>query len=247
MYSVVLLMTMTTGAEAPEFFSSCSCYSSCGCYSSCYGCYGYSCHGCSMPDTGCNWFGCSSCAYAWNCSGCSGCWSRPSCHSWCSAPVIYYGCCGCCNGPIIYSSCCGCSGYSTPIIYSSCCGCCGYFSAPAPAAPPEKKPETIRPPKDEKKEKEKGAKTGLAPAPAVIVVSLPAGAKLSFNGVQTKSNSNLREFESPDLSPAMIYQYTVKAEYEVAGKTEVKTEIVEVRANQTAKVEFSFDTKVAGK
>jgi uncharacterized protein (TIGR03000 family) len=87
----------------------------------------------------------------------------------------------------------------------------------------------------------------MTPAPATIVVAVPAEARLYFNGIETKTRSDFREFESPDLAPNMIYQYVVKAEMVINGKTEVKTETVQVRAGQQVKAQFTFETKVASK
>jgi uncharacterized protein (TIGR03000 family) len=74
MYSVVLMMSLTGGMEAPDFGRcrcSCSCsgYSSCRGYSSCHGCHGgrraRRCHGC------CGGYGCSGGRYG--CCGGGGC------------------------------------------------------------------------------------------------------------------------------------------------------------------------------
>jgi uncharacterized protein (TIGR03000 family) len=95
MYSVVLMMAMTTAPETPQFFFHCNpCYSSCyGCWGSCYGCWG-SCHGC--------WGSCYGCY--------GGYWTTNSCYGYgiyggasYTWPYPYYGGCG------------GCYGYSTPM------------------------------------------------------------------------------------------------------------------------------------
>lgn len=102
MYSVVLMMAISGGAEAPEFggcrgCNGCSgCFASCSGCSGCHGCHGGlfrgRCHGCN----GCN--GCTSSCCAGSCHGCNGCHGglfRRRCH----------GCSGCCA-----SACTGCAG-----------------------------------------------------------------------------------------------------------------------------------------
>ena len=54
------------------------------------------------------------------------------------------------------------------------------------------------------------------------VVAAPADAKLYFDGVQTRTTSDRREFVSPVLSPGMDYHYTVKA-IDQAGNSASKT------------------------
>jgi uncharacterized protein (TIGR03000 family) len=82
---------------------------------------------------------------------------------------------------------------------------------------------------------------------ATVVVTLPADAKLFFDGKQTRTKSGQREFVSPDLEPGMDYHYTIKAEIVRDGKTDTKSETVTVRAGRTARVSFEFPTAVAAK
>jgi len=82
---------------------------------------------------------------------------------------------------------------------------------------------------------------------ATVVVSLPADAKLFFDGKQTKTTSDRREFVSPELEPGLDYHYTIKAEIVRAGKTDTKTETVTVRAGKVSRISFEFPTAVAAK
>ena len=59
---------------------------------------------------------------------------------------------------------------------------------------------------------EKNPKTGMAPAPATLIVSLPADAKLTIDDSPTASTSAERTFVSPTLKPGQDYNYTLKAE-----------------------------------
>jgi uncharacterized protein (TIGR03000 family) len=80
MYSVVVLMALTTNAQTPEFGRYGGCYGCYGGYSSCYGgCYG-SCYGYTSGH------------------GCYGCYG---------GTVVYSGCYGCYGGTVVYSGCCG--------------------------------------------------------------------------------------------------------------------------------------------
>ncbi len=105
--------------------------------------------------------------------------------------------------------------------------------------------------KEEKKEKKMPEEETLQKepgfAPARIVVTLPADAKLYFNNKVTAKGSDRREFESPPLDPGMIYEYTLKAETVVNGKSQVESRTVEVRAGQKSTVIFVFPTTVVGK
>src|SRR5438067_10787450 len=50
------------------------------------------------------------------------------------------------------------------------------------------------------------------PAPATIVVFLPADARLTIDDTPTRSTSNLRAFVTPPLEPGKVYHYTLRAE-----------------------------------
>jgi uncharacterized protein (TIGR03000 family) len=87
----------------------------------------------------------------------------------------------------------------------------------------------------------------VSPNTAKVVVTLPADAKLTFDGHQNTTSSDRREFVSPTLTPDMDYHYTVKAEVIRDGKPVVKTESVTVRAGKTSTLEFKFAEAVAAK
>ncbi len=87
----------------------------------------------------------------------------------------------------------------------------------------------------ERKGERKGDKGTMAPAPATIIVSLPADARLSIDDAPTTSTSERRVFVSPELNPGRQYHYTLKAEWNRDGKNVVVTKEVAVSAgNQTA-------------
>jgi uncharacterized protein (TIGR03000 family) len=91
------------------------------------------------------------------------------------------------------------------------------------------KPETIKKPK-----------TGvMAPAPATIIVSLPADASLLVDGAATTSTSTQRVFVSPELNPGRDYHYTLKAEWVRDGKSVAVSKEVAVRAGEETRVQIA--------
>ena len=81
------------------------------------------------------------------------------------------------------------------------------------------------------------------PAPATIVVSLPADAKLMIDSYQTTSTSSRRVFVTPDLEPGQDFTYTLKAE--ANGKT--VTQKITVRAGVETPVTLDFPAAVAAR
>jgi uncharacterized protein (TIGR03000 family) len=221
MYSVVLMMALTGGADAPAFgHHGCNgggCYGG-GCYGggysagSCYGggCTGGGCHGggglfrhrrsrgcCGCSGGGCYGGGCYGSGYG----GCCG--------------TVSYGCTGggCYGGTVIMGG--GATGGTT-----------------GPKTGDGKTPEKIGKPKD--------GKSSMVPAPAIIVVSLPAQAKLTIDDLATKSTSAVRAFASPALTPGKQYYYTLKAEIVRDGRPVIDTQRVQVRAGEQTQVTFNL-------
>jgi uncharacterized protein (TIGR03000 family) len=98
--------------------------------------------------------------------------------------------------------------------------------------PPEKKPEEVKPPET--------TGTQEAAAPAIIVVSLPADAKLTIDDAATRSTSANRRFVSPALERGQEYFYTLKAEIVRDGQTLTTNKRVAVRAGQETAVTLEF-------
>jgi uncharacterized protein (TIGR03000 family) len=247
MYSAVLMLAMAGAGDTPaglfDHHSSC-CGCSCSCWGGdCYGCCGgYSCcggghghHGGGHGHHGCcggggHHFGrhghhghhdcCGGCCGGYGCGGGYGC-----CGGWGGCCGGGYGCCGggygCCGGGYGY---CG-GGYA-------CAGGCACDGA-VPVAPGGG--GTIREGAPKEKGKgDKGDKGTMAPAPATIIVSLPADATLSIDDAVTSSTSDRRVFVSPELNPGREYHYTLKAEWNRDGKAVVVTKEVAVSAgNET--------------
>jgi uncharacterized protein (TIGR03000 family) len=144
--------------------------------------------------------------------GCSG-----SCHG-------YSSCSGCCGGCSGYVVCSGCTGYI------GCAGCAGGM------APPPPKGEKLDMPKEKKDDKKKDEVST-----STVVLSLPADAKVSIDGVATMSSSATRTFVTPELKPAREYVYTVSAEIVRDGQTLTISEQVTVRAGEETRVTFGIE------
>src|SRR5262249_55929791 len=108
-------------------------------------------------------------------------------------------------------------------------GCTG--GAPAAPAAPAKQPEKVVPPA------EKGE---AAAAPATLVVSLPADAKLTIDGNATRSTTATRTFVTPALEKGMEFSYTLKAEVVREGQTFTAIKNVTVKAGEESKVSIEI-------
>jgi uncharacterized protein (TIGR03000 family) len=202
MYSVVLLMAISGGADVPACHASHGCH---GGYASCHG--GAGCHG-----------GRASCHGGEGCHG-----GYASCHGG-----------GGCHGGRHHAfggrrhSCHGGGG-----CYGSSYGCCG-GGAPVGGEKPKDMPK----PGDKPKDKEDEVSTS---APATIIVSLPAEAKLSIDDAATSATGAVRTFVSPNLNNGREYHYDLKAE--VGGKTIAKR--ITVRAGEETRVQIDMDSIAA--
>jgi uncharacterized protein (TIGR03000 family) len=131
----------------------------------------------------------------------------------------------------------------------------GYFvgtpyrgSAPGTGGAPPRAPERVPappPPPAGKGEKEDTTGEALGPAPATIIVTLPAGATLRFDNTPTQSTSPRRVFQTPPLEPGQDYYYTLTAQAMQDGQPVTVSRRVDLRAGQTARVALSFPTAAA--
>jgi uncharacterized protein (TIGR03000 family) len=214
MYSVVLMMAMSGGAEVPDFGRRGGCH---GCNGGCHGVVSHGCHG---DRHGCWGDGCRGGCRGGGflgglfrkrdrgCHGCHGCHGvSHGCHG-----AVMHGCHGGCVGGH------GCHG-----------GTVIYDGGPRPMP---KKGEVIPPPK-------KGSQVA---APATIIVTLPADASLMVDGTATTSTSARRMFVSPMLEPESEYVYTLRAEIIRDGQTLSQEQRINVRAGQETVVPFNFAT-----
>jgi uncharacterized protein (TIGR03000 family) len=147
-----------------------------------------------------------------------------------------------CNGGAGYGA--GC--YGSGMGYG-CNGGAGYGAgcvggAPAMGAPMMGVPATGTPVTPVTPETIKKPKTGvMAPAPATIIVSLPADARLLVDGSATTSTTAQRVFVSPTLNPGRDYHYTLKAEWVRDGKSVAVSKEVAVRAGEETRVQIAAE------
>jgi uncharacterized protein (TIGR03000 family) len=95
------------------------------------------------------------------------------------------------------------------------------------------KPEKIDAPK-------KATEEAMVPAPATIIVNLPADAKLSIDDFQTSSTSSPRYFATPTLERGKDFTYMLKAEIQRDGRTMTTSQMVTVRAGEESRIELQF-------
>jgi uncharacterized protein (TIGR03000 family) len=233
MYSMVLMVALSGGAEVPDWGrGGChGCYGGCfgGCYGGCYGgcwggCYGGGCYG-----YGC-WGGC------YGCYGGYGCWgSGYGCYG--------SGCWGGCYGSGYASWGCG-GGYAwggfpygtgwglanaSPVLLTvpgqpvTVTQAAYYNPGNAPAAAA-------------------GAPAAGTPGSnrAALVVHLPASAKLTVDNTPTNATSDTRRFVTPPLEPGATYRYVLRAELDRNGEKVKASRNVEVRAGETSQVYLEF-------
>jgi uncharacterized protein (TIGR03000 family) len=118
-------------------------------------------------------------------------------------------------------------------------------SKPAPLPPIPKGSEPPAPPSDKKEpkkdepKKDEGKKPLVArPAPATMVLSLPAGARLAVEGQDLSGAGGVRTFRTPDLEPGQEYAYTVTATLLINERAEIETLQVEVSAGEISRASF---------
>ena len=272
MYSIVLMVAMTSPADAPTFGRKHGCHGCTGCTGAAAapapapaptGCHGAH-HAPVAAPVGCTGghplpvaaahapaapgFGGYSCG---GCGGCggkffgkkAGCWSDNgyktsyACHgagacfgyAYAGVNFGFAGCYGSCYGSMTnYFSYWA---YPAPV-YAAPMGAPVMPPPPPPvgipgAAPP-KVPTT--PPAPVKPEFE--------PAPAGVIVALPADAKLIANGQIMKQTGAERRFVSPELIPGINYSYTFTAEITRNDRAISETIEVEVFAGNETRVTF---------
>ena len=97
--------------------------------------------------------------------------------------------------------------------------------------------------------KDKGGKeqVSLEPAPAILVVSLPAKARLTIDGTRTSSKSALRSFITPKLTPGVVYSYTLTATWTLNGRQVSTTRHVKIEAGRTIHVRLNGGMAVASR
>ncbi|MGH7227023.1 MAG: TIGR03000 domain-containing protein [Gemmataceae bacterium] len=223
MYSVVLMMALTGGGDVPAGMFNHGCcgggHGCSGCYGCMGGCYG-SCHGGKHHRSqGC-------------CGGCyGGCYGNS--YGCCGGGRKHHrskGCCGGCYGGCYGSSCYGgCYGGGYGGCYGGGYGGMGTPMVPGMMVPAA--PATPAKPATKKSSLENAA-------PATLIVTVPADARLSIDGESTTSTSTERVFVSPALTFGREYHYTLQAEFQKDGKTVKVRKDVAITAGNETRVSF---------
>jgi uncharacterized protein (TIGR03000 family) len=81
----------------------------------------------------------------------------------------------------------------------------------------------------------------MAPAPATIIVTLPADARLTIDDAATTSTTERRVFVSPELAPGRDFHYTLKAEWKSEGKPVTVSKTITVTAGNETNVNLQAD------
>jgi uncharacterized protein (TIGR03000 family) len=243
MYSLVLMAAMSSGAAATPGWQGGEVdsrgtnfihatarlhfrhgHGCCGC-----GGGGYSCGGCYGGGGCCGCYG-----GGWSCGG-GGCYGGGGCGGGYAAsyamPSASYAGMPAYGG---YSS-----GYYTPGMTD------GGFVAPAAGAAPGVAPAGAAPggargTEDRGRDEGKSRDESLAPAPATLIVTVPAGAKLMIDNYVAKSTAGTRTFVSPPLEKGQAYHYTLKAELRHGDEPVTVTREATVRAGQETRVTLDF-------
>lgn len=74
--------------------------------------------------------------------------------------------------------------------------------------------------------------------PVILVVRLPASAKLDIEDTPTKSTGEVRTYRSPPLTPGKNYTYTLKASWKEGDKEVVRERSVAVHAGEVVRVDL---------
>lgn len=80
-----------------------------------------------------------------------------------------------------------------------------------------------------------------APVEGTIAVTLPADAKLLFNGHAAVGSGETRSFRTPPLQPGQSYTYQLTAEVVRDGRVQTATEKVVVKAGEKTSVTLSVE------
>lgn len=222
MYSAVLMLALTAGNDAVDFGRN-------------------RCNGGACSASACSGRVVSGCTASHGCSrgglfnrghgGGHGCRTSHVCTG--SVCTGYVGCSSSCHGSrggLFHRNRCSgsaCSGYCTGGAVVCTGACTG--GTPVPMKKDMPKGEPVKDPKKASTE-----------APATIVVSLPADARLLVDGNATTSTTARRTLITPALQFGSTYIYNMTAEIIVDGRTVTQSQQVSVRGGETSTIEFSF-------
>jgi uncharacterized protein (TIGR03000 family) len=114
-------------------------------------------------------------------------------------------------------------------------------SEPTPPAPPAPADSAAPSPADPVAP---GGSANSAEQSGILTVWVPHDAKVTVNGLDTRSKGSRRQFVSFGLQPGLSYKYVVKAQVVRNGQTQEDTRTVVLTAGQTSSVAFGFNISV---
>ena len=77
----------------------------------------------------------------------------------------------------------------------------------------------------------------------LLTIWVPYGAKVTVNGLQTRSTGSRRQFVSYGLKSGFSYKYEVRADLVRDGQLQTETRTVILTAGERASVAFGFNPK----
>jgi uncharacterized protein (TIGR03000 family) len=77
----------------------------------------------------------------------------------------------------------------------------------------------------------------------LLTVWVPYNAKVTVNGLETRSTGSKRQFVSYGLKPGFSYKYEIRAEVLRDGQLETETRSVVLTPGERASVAFRFNPK----
>jgi uncharacterized protein (TIGR03000 family) len=212
MYSMVLMVALTSGSTTPDWVGkNPKSYQGGYVVSHDSGCYG----------SGYGAWGMGACYGGWN--NCGGGYAGSNCYGTCIGGwgIHGYGAFGC-HGCYGCYGCYGCVGYAP-----------GYMMNFSPATPGPSDNDTLPAPK-----KANGEKATLAPTNAKLIVELPADAKLTVDGRAMKTVAGHGVFTTPSLKKGELYYYELSVEVLRDGKPVAENRRVLVRAGEEVRANF---------
>jgi len=252
MYSIVLMMALSNSAVTPTYTGAATADESRygnhghqvyrhrkhGCCGGCSGgCHGGG-HGCSGYGGG---YGCSGYGGGYGggygCSGSMGWGGGYGCSGGHTAG--YSGGYGCSGGHMAGYS----SGYSGMYGYNSYYQGAPYGSSlyPSQGMPTYSQPANQILPSDGTRPANTTTNvSSTSAAPATILVTLPADARLTVDDTATSSTTGVRTLITPPLEPGKDFQYTLKAQINRDGKELTTEKQISVRAGQQTVVTLEF-------
>jgi uncharacterized protein (TIGR03000 family) len=172
------------------------------------------------------------------CGGCGGGWHRCGCG-------LFGWRCGCCGWRAHHLARCGCCGSSGGY------GGYGGYDNVMPSTVRPMPSKTFMPSELSQNDDTPNVFATYQPReasrPAMVLVKLPADARLTFNGWTSASKTTTRRFRTPALEPGQEFAYTIHAELFRDGQTLVQDHQVVVRAGQETRVNIQFPTVVVSR